>query len=749
MGRKEMKLKSKVRTLIATTLLSTASQLFAAEATYYVGTDIAPQSPANGNHANFSTFHDFLRVPANAADDDATGNADGVLYDPTTDPVPVPRYNIEDSRSCTVSGIVDGKSFTAIFTTSADPGIVGLRQERSIGVDSNDALSNNASITFTFSGFDDDGNGTVDGQSSATGVSFDGFTELGIYSNGNRNLKINGSSNVIVPTTQSNTVDLTVYDGTAQDTSTNLTAARASGTHFPTQIALKFSTAAAPEEITGYTAPSDPFAGSTQHPVFATASEVETVLGTELTASTASGNVQVPVTWSSSYSTDAGTYTFTATPTPPAGYVDNIANTPANVTVDVVVAKADYVTTDVELDDAVFGFQSNVPQFDEVFGTLDSDTETGSLYIVLNNGEVEETLYKIDLTVTATDTDGPTTVATASAESVRLGVHGETGSTNAFIENTESLKIEVTDITVDGQPTNKLFGFKTMFVGNATGNKGFITDKDSTQVNVATASALSIDFSDSNTFNGNLPTQFVQINGVDGGGMINYITFDFAGSTLTPALGVEVEQTDTLVTWSVQEEINVKGYKLVKKGTTEVVAFVDYDADKGGQYELDLVDYDGLVDLIVVDNDGKESNPYSPENGNEVTGNYNLVEGWNLISVPGDNADLSAVEAATVGTLWGWDGSKYVETDGQTAYEGIWVYATETATVTAPAIKAATTLDIEAGWTLAGPVNTVEVPENVNVFSWNGTYSPTVSIDMGVGYWFFTPKATTIILDID
>lgn len=509
-------------------------------------------------------------------------------------------------------------------------------------------------------------------------------------------------------------------------------------------------TVAEPQEISGYDAVAAPFAGSIQHPVFTDEAAVAAALGT-LTA--IEDDVTVGASWSSFPSFDpavAGTYKFTATPNSfPAGYVDNDPNS-QGVEVDVVVAKADYVTSSTKLHDAVLGAGGTVG-FDLILGDLMpvGAVANGSIYIVLEDGSAGETLFKVDLTVTAEDTDGATTVGTPAADPLRLGVGGVNSGSDAFITDTESLKVEVTAVTNEtggGIASNKRFGFKAMFIGNATGEKGFVTDKDATQVNVLTPEAVNIGFSDV-AFNGDLPVSFVQIIGVSGNGVVNNITFDFADPALTPAIGVEVEQTGTVVEWTVEDEINVKGYELVKKGTTEVVAFVEYDAANGGSYVLDLVDYDGLVDLVVVDKNGSKSNPYSPDNGNEVKGNYSLIEGWNLISVPGDNADLSEVKAATIGTFWGWDGSKYVETDAQTAYTGLWVYSDRDQIVSVTAAKADTTLTLQPGWTLAGPANTVAVPETVSVFEWNGVYTPTVSLDNGKGYWFFVTEQKDIKLD--
>ena len=246
-------------------------------------------------------------------------------------------------------------------------------------------------------------------------------------------------------------------------------------------------------------------------------------------------------------------------------------------------------------------------------------------------------------------------------------------------------------------------------------------------------------------------TPSIVIKRLSGAQLIKQIGLQFAVDTSTPALGVTVEQTDHLVGWSVLEEVSVAYYALVKKGTTEEVVRIYQSDAANNTYSIDLAayGYNGLVDLIVVDKSGESSNPYSPVNGNEVTGNYSLVKGWNLISVPGDHADLAALKAATIGTFWGWDGSRYVETDAQTAYAGVWVYSDKSQVVAVSAVKADAQFTLQPGWTLAGPANTVEVPEGVSVFEWNGSYKPTVSLDNGKGYWFFTPIKIDVTLDTE
>lgn len=502
-------------------------------------------------------------------------------------------------------------------------------------------------------------------------------------------------------------------------------------------------------EITGYDAIAAPAAGSVQHQVFADEAAVAAALGS-LTAT--ENDVTVGASWASAPSFDpavAGTYKFTGTPNSfPAGYVDNVG--PQTVTVDVVVAKADYVTSSAQLDDAVLGAGGTVG-FDAIFGDLTpaSGKANGSVYIVLEDGKSGEALYKVDLEVTAADTDGATTVGTPAADPLRLGVGGS--GTDAFIEATESLKIEVISVTSGGSNSTKLFGFNQLFIGNATGEKGFVTDKDSTQVNVLTPSATTIDFSDSNTFDGAIPTKSVQVIGVSGNGVVNNITFDFADPTLTPALGVDVRQTGSLVEWSAAQELGVKEYQLVNVETGEVEAVVTANGSNGYQVTVE----DGVVvKLVVVDNSGRTQS-FTPVDGNVLTVEYNLEKGWNLIATIGENSDLSALEAVTAGTMWAWDGEKYTASNAQDAFTGLWVYAPKAVNgVTVTARKAVdSVLTLQPGWTLAGPANNVSRPESVTAFSWSSDYEQVLTtynaLLQAEAYWFFVTEETDITLDVE
>ncbi len=237
--------------------------------------------------------------------------------------------------------------------------------------------------------------------------------------------------------------------------------------------------------------------------------------------------------------------------------------------------------------------------------------------------------------------------------------------------------------------------------------------------------------------------------GRKGGNNLNGLLYDFEieVSTVTPAIGVKVTQTGTLVEWTVEDERDVKEYQLVDADGNVLETVVAKGLDS---YSVTLDEFT-VVELVVVDNDGSRQT-FTPTDGNEVTTTYNLVEGWNLIATIGDYTDLSKVEDATIGTIWAWDGNKYVATDAQDANQGIWVYAPVAKTVKATAIKAGATLILQPGWTLTGPSNNVDAPADAVVFSWTTKYNEIIekanALIQGQGYWFFVTEETEIDVNV-
>ncbi len=209
-------------------------------------------------------------------------------------------------------------------------------------------------------------------------------------------------------------------------------------------------------------------------------------------------------------------------------------------------------------------------------------------------------------------------------------------------------------------------------------------------------------------------------------------------NVLTPALGLEFVQEGTNVSWTVTDEIGVKEYHVVDALTGEIL-----DVVTAGEGEYSVQVAEGVqVKLVVVDNSGFKQSFY-PENGNVVNVSYELSEGWNLIAMPGANADLSSLTGVIAGDLWGWNGTSYELVTVPTVGNAIWVYAPEAVQTTIKAEKVDFTLTLETGWNMVGPTENIVVPNKAyTIYSWNDIYQQ-ISVEdgvllQGVGYWIFS-----------
>lgn len=521
-------------------------------------------------------------------------------------------------------------------------------------------------------------------------------------------------------------------------------------------------------EITGYDAITAPAGGSVTNPVFANAAAVTAALPATLTITGTSDTV--PVTgWADTdtYSNStAGSYTFTGTVgTLPAGYEDEVS-TISTVEVEVAVTATDFVDNDAleaKVTDAVIGKQTALT-FDTLFGDITDATSASGVISVDLDGTVYEVTLKVTPTAVEANENPVLGFRVQSGVDHFIGV--KTTSDNStdikclasgnVATLTEGLTLAVTKIHnktagEDVTDNSVAFNFKKLDYGKAASTEGhsYTTDKDSTPVAV---SGGSVDFSSGFTALPESSVVMVTTPNSDNGGNTSFdlsgVTFDLFEQTPTPAIGVDVKQTGTLVEWTVEQELDVKEYQLVNVETGDVVATVVAEGSKG--YSVTLAE-GVVIELVVVDANG-EKQSFTPADGNIVNTDYNLTAGWNLIATTGDNADLSEVEAATVGTMWAWDGSKYVASDAQDAFTGVWVYATEAASVSATAIKAGSTLTLQPGWSLAGPANNVNRSEDVVVFSWTSKYNEVLdtynALMKGQAYWFFVTEETEIDVDV-
>ncbi len=204
----------------------------------------------------------------------------------------------------------------------------------------------------------------------------------------------------------------------------------------------------------------------------------------------------------------------------------------------------------------------------------------------------------------------------------------------------------------------------------------------------------------------------------------------------TPAIGLEVVQNGTEVSWTVEDETGVKEYQVVDVATGEVIEVV---AAGNRSYSTTLPE--GVVaKLVVVDNSGY-TQTFVPADGNTVSVVYDLAEGWNLIAMPGDNADTMVLKKATVGGYWGWNGTAYEVIETPAAGQGFWVYSPKAVQTIVTAEKSGAEIALRAGWNLVGPTENINVPEAAHtVYGWNQKYDQILKegiMVQGIGYWVF------------
>ena len=134
--------------------------------------------------------------------------------------------------------------------------------------------------------------------------------------------------------------------------------------------------------------------------------------------------------------------------------------------------------------------------------------------------------------------------------------------------------------------------------------------------------------------------------------------------------------------------------------------------------------------------------------------------GWNIISIPVEpfDAGVNAVlQGANTGVVWGWDGA-YVAADAITPKAGYWVYRGGGATIITiyGAPVADTTVTVDAGWNLVGPVAappytpvTVDVQpanalESVIWIYLHGRYQSVNALQPGFGHWLRAGESATL-----
>ncbi len=194
--------------------------------------------------------------------------------------------------------------------------------------------------------------------------------------------------------------------------------------------------------------------------------------------------------------------------------------------------------------------------------------------------------------------------------------------------------------------------------------------------------------------------------------------------------------------WSIEEEDGITSYAVEIKTeagwetiyqTTTLIngvgSFVDETGTMQDEYRLVLTDDTGLTQNVTI-------------SSQKTTVNYTVQKGWNLLSMPLSNADITNLKPFA--PLWGWTGNQYEIVTQLPAYNGFWIYSNEEQSIEITGNEAAEgswSDGMITGWNLTGPHDTVKVPDWADaIYSWNSYYNNLLDQSImlrGIGYWIY------------
>lgn len=224
-----------------------------------------------------------------------------------------------------------------------------------------------------------------------------------------------------------------------------------------------------------------------------------------------------------------------------------------------------------------------------------------------------------------------------------------------------------------------------------------------------------------------------------------HATLNITVESYTPARGIQLNMLDEILRWTVEVEENVAMYRIERKVNGIWSLYETVNADGSTHYQL-TVELPGQYRLVVVDIDGYEQT-FNPIDGNIITVTTELKEGWNLLALPVENADLSDLS-----NVWLWNGSNY-QLGIPKPLEGFWVY-TKKATqinITGEIIKDPV-INLNSGWNLVGPSDNTKVLEDLTVYTYDITYNKIITdhemLIQGRGYWVFATEPQKLQISV-
>ena len=214
----------------------------------------------------------------------------------------------------------------------------------------------------------------------------------------------------------------------------------------------------------------------------------------------------------------------------------------------------------------------------------------------------------------------------------------------------------------------------------------------------------------------------------------------------TPAYGVEVTKAGSELNWTVDYEDGVVSYKVEKSidGIWSTITTVAATGEANATYSVTVGE--GEFRVVAIDASGFTQAFATSANNNTVTTFLNIESGWNLISVPSENANLSSLST----TIWGWDGKQYVEVKEPKALQGLWIFSDSNKELTVKGTKVASAeVSLTNGWNLVGPAENCKKPTGLTVFTWCESYKALLDQDsliVGQGYWIYSDNEQQVNL---
>lgn len=213
----------------------------------------------------------------------------------------------------------------------------------------------------------------------------------------------------------------------------------------------------------------------------------------------------------------------------------------------------------------------------------------------------------------------------------------------------------------------------------------------------------------------------------------------------TAAIGFEMNYNGEAVVWRVAEELGVKAYIVSYSVNGNWVEYERVAAQGLAEYQSDAPE-SSAYRITVVNSDGS-TRVHSLNDAGRVSIELNLDKGWNLLSVPYENADLSALG----GQLWGWKEDHYILMDTPVAKQGLWYFSSSKQNLSVSGYRSEDkTVSVNSGWSLVGPVDTdMKIPDGVTAFEWkDSSYvekEPSLdALELGSGYFIFSENSTVI-----